>query len=232
MKLLCLLIFFMIFLARLSFGLDLNQSRKGLIILRNNEVLKGNLIFTNERDLEIPYIEVLPQGASDFIRIKQSGIDKIEFYYQQPNRLINRDFTKLDVWAYVYLNNGMIISMAYIDIISVLFYNDIKRSREFKIYDGMESVNDINTIKSILFYPDDILDALTPAATAKGKPVLHEKEKMTRTNNIFFRNGPKGRRVGKLSKGLDVKVLDQKGDWEKVQIEGWIHKKLLKNKKD
>jgi len=46
---------------------------------------------------------------------------------------------------------------------------------------------------------------------------------------VNFRDAPNGNKIGGLNSGTKLDVLEQKGDWVKVSVEGWVYKPLTSN---
>jgi len=48
---------------------------------------------------------------------------------------------------------------------------------------------------------------------------------------LNFRDYPNGNKIGMLNLGTKLSVLEEKGDWVKVRIEGWVYKPLTSSVK-
>lgn len=211
--------------------------RDGIVVFRNNEALKGEIAI-REYQKKYTWISILPQGSANYIRIKPMDILKMEFIYGNPHK-IYQQATGLNSWVSLYKNNGQSYGLCYFNSYSIHYKNYQGQIRVFLIQDGMESIENINTIKTILFYPSSesmeksrpLTDLSVPASDLKSDTVVHPESyslKLTRKTS-YFRSKPDGIKIGKLNKNFPVKVIEKNGSWEKIQLEGWIHESLLRD---
>ncbi len=211
-------IIYFVSVGRVVWCFDMQYSRQGLVILNNNEKIEGVICIKNKKK-NLSTINVLPQGNKNFIKVKIKNILKIHFLYGNEKDFYN-SVKSTDVWAYIYLKNGDIISMAYIDVLDILVVDNKNNAKTFIVYDGMDQIENINSVKEILFYPEEAMVSLN-------KKNSDDKYKVVKRTS-YIRNAPNGKRIGKLYKNNKVKVINTKGNWEKVQFEAWVYKKNLK----
>ncbi len=215
-------------------GLTFSQElvfRSGIIILRNNEMLKGAIALSQygKANNRIP---VLAQGSNHLRLIQVPMIQKIDLIYGNTLNLFNQA-AQVNVWATLYLHSGEIIAQAFLDPLSVWLKSEDGKIQEFLIYDGMQTIENVNIIKGIFFIPQMFplpisasMDDFSPEHNSMNSSVIKPQTKKSRSV-IYFRKTPGGRQIGKLDRGISVNVIDRNGDWEKVRFEGWIHSPLL-----
>ncbi len=207
--------------------------REGVIVLRNNEALKGRIAIRDYRQHQ-SRISIYPQGSAGSIRVKAGDILKLEFIYGNP-RKIYRQPTAMPIWVTLYRNDGQSYGMCYFNSYLVLYRNSQGQIREFLVHDGFDAFENINSIKTIIFYPDIqsemtggshlIINQDIPDISVVSPPIYPD---YTTRKISYIRSKPDGLRIGKLNGNLPLKVIDQQGSWKKVQFEGWIHESLIK----
>ncbi|TSA25071.1 SH3 domain-containing protein [bacterium] len=59
--------------------------------------------------------------------------------------------------------------------------------------------------------------------------ILYSAQIYIKGEYVNFRDAPNGNKIGVLNSGIKLDVLEQKGDWVKVRVEGWVYKPLTSN---
>ena len=82
-------------------------------------------------------------------------------------------------------------------------------------------------VKNILILLVAVFIALPSAYAEEASETLYVKPEKEN-----LRKAPNGSKIGEIDQGVKLRILDKKGDWIKVSVEGWIWKKSTTSKLD